>query len=185
MPRNAITGKITRKTVRKPTVRTSVAKARIAKSPQDTAANAVSTALANVSRVVIVNFAGNPQTYSYHTRDESIQVGDYCLVISPIQDHKRGSWRIQNLNGFLTIVKVVDVKETTHSINMASKWIVGKLDITSALAEAERQEQLAVLKAKIDKARKAAEERVKLEQLRELSPELDSLITAYDALSVR
>lgn len=161
------------------------AKARKKATPQETAANAVSTALANVSRVVIVQFSGNPQTYAYHTRDESLKEGDLALVISPYGASHGGSWKMPELGGYLTIVKVVSIQETAHSINAASKWIVGKLDLTTAFEEARRREEIAVLEAKIKQARKAAEERVKLEQLRELSPELDTLITQLDQLQGR
>jgi hypothetical protein len=150
---------------------------------QETAANAVSTALADVSRVVLVVFNNNCQTYAYHTRDSSLKVGDYALVVSP-HDGPRG-FRVDELNGSLQIVKIVDIKETVHSINAASKWIVGKIDLTAAFEEQRRREEIAVLQAKIQKARKAAEERVKLEQLRELSPELDTLITQLDQLQGR
>lgn len=163
-----------------------VKKTRKKATPQETAANAVSTALAQVARVVIVNFPSSNQGYAYHTRDESIGVGDYALVISPYADRSpAGSWRFDSLGGHLTIVKVVDVKETTHSIQAASKWILSKIDMSQALAEAERREQIEVLQAKIKKARKEAEERVKLEQLRALSPELDALITQLDGLEAR
>jgi hypothetical protein len=159
---------------------------RTKKTAQETAANAVNTALAAVSRVVIVNFPSSNQGYAYHTRDDSIGVGDYCLVISPYADRSpAGSWRFDALNGHLTIVKVVDIKETTHSINAASKWILGKIDLSLALAEAERRQKIEVLQAKITKARKEAEARIKLEQLREYSPELDALITEMDELSGR
>jgi hypothetical protein len=162
-----------------------VAKTRARKSPQETAANAVSTALAQVARVVIVQFPSNNQGYAYHTRDASIGVDDFCLVISPYADRNCGSFRIPELNGYLAIVRVIDVKETPHSINAASKWIVGKLDISQAIAEGERLAQIEVLQAKIKKARKEAEERVKLEQLRELSPELGTLMDELDALQGR
>ena len=91
-------------------------------------------------------------------------------------------FREEALGGYPSVVRVVDVKETTHSINKASKWIVQKLDLSVAMAEAEKRQQIQVLTAKISKARKEAEERVKLEQLRELSPELSSLLDQLDAL---
>jgi hypothetical protein len=160
-----------------------VARTRRKATPQETAANAVSASLAQVSRVVLVVFNGNTQPYAYHTRDPELKVGDFALVVSP-HDGPRG-FRVPELDGSLQIVRVVDVKETAHSINAASKWIVGKIDLTAAFEEAERRGQIAVLEAKIKQARKAAEERVKLEQLRELSPELDGLITQLDQLKGR
>lgn len=176
----------TKKTTRKtPLARRVAATARKKASPQETAANAVSTALANVARVVLACFEGNPTCYSYLTRDESLAVGDFALVLSPHGNRGGGSWYLEELRGHLTIVKVVDIKETVQSINAASKWIIGKLDLSDAFAEARRREEIAVLEAKIKQARKAAEERVKLEQLRELSPELDTLITQLDQLQGR
>lgn len=152
-------------------------------TPRETATRAVSTALAECSRVVIVHFGDNTQTYAYHTRDESIEVGDFAIVISPYSGRNTTGFATPELGGYPTIVKVVDVKETVHSVNMASKWIIQKLNLASAIAEAQRKEAIEVLRAKISKARKAAEERVKLEQLRELSPELNELINQYDALT--
>lgn len=178
----ARTTKSTRRTPKTP-ARTKTITARRKASPQETAANAVSTALSQVSRVVLVVFNGNSQPYAYHTRDPDLKVDDFALVVSP-HDGPRG-FRVPELNGSLQIVRIVDVKETTHSINAASKWIVGKIDLTAAFEEARRREEIAVLQAKIQKARKAAEERVKLEQLRELSPELDTLITQLDQLQGR
>lgn len=152
-------------------------------SPQETATKAVSKSLAECSRVIIVHFGDNTQTYAYHTRDESIQVGDFAIVISPYSSRNTTGFATPELGGYPTIVKVVDVKETVHSVNMASKWIIQKLDLRAAIEEAQRKEAIEVLRAKITKARKAAEERVKLEQLRELSPELDDLLNQYDALT--
>ena len=163
-------------TRKKPNLRTVAA----GKTPQQAAAQALSTALASVARVVLVNFANNDNNYSYYTRDESIVEGDYCIVISPFCD----SYGFHNaqLGGYPSIVKIVSVKETVESVNIASKWIIQKLDLTAAIAEAEVRDRIQVLETKIKKARKAAEERIKLDQLRELSPELDGLITELDSL---
>jgi hypothetical protein len=170
------TRRTTKTIVRKPAL-----KRRTSKSPQQTAAQAVSTALAQVSRVVIVNFHDNNQGYAYHTRDESLGVGDFAVVISPHSGRGSGGF-IPELNGYPTIVKVVDVKETSHSINAASKWIVQKVDLALAIAEGERRQRIEVLEAKITKARREAEARVKLEQLREFSPELSGLLDELDQL---
>ena len=150
------------------------------KSPQQAAAKALSTALANVARVVLVNFAGNDANCSYYTRDESIVEGDYCIVIIPFSD--RYGFHNAQLNGYPSIVKVLSAKETVQSVSAASKWIVQKLDLTAAIAEANKRERISVLETKIKKARKAAEERIKLDQLRELSPELNDLINELDSL---
>lgn len=167
---------------RTPVKKTAVKRTRKVSTPQETAANAVSTALANVARVVLCCFPGSSTQYSYYTRDESIGKGDYCLVVSPYENRNGGSHAITELGGYLNIVKVADVKETVQAVNAAHSWILQRLDISAALNEAARREAAKVLRAKISKARKAAEERVQLEQLRSLSPELDSLLTQLDEL---
>lgn len=162
--------------------RTSVRKPRAPKTPQEVASTAVSTALADVARAVLVVFNGNHGgRYSYMTKDADIKVGDYAVVISPHAGNS--SFTLDTMQGHLTIVRVVDVQETVQSVNAASKWLLCRLPLEEALARMARQEQLKVLQAKIAKARKAAEERVQLEQLRNLSPELDALINEFDAIA--
>lgn len=144
---------------------------------------------APVMRTVTVNFAGSPgQPYAYQTYDETIQKDDFVIVISPYDGH-RGQSKTSPLyskeaNGFPVVVRVVSVVETVESVLRATKWIIGKVDLETAILEEQQRQQKALLDAKIARATKDALESIQLERLRSLSPELDALITERQKLGV-
>jgi hypothetical protein len=134
-------------------------------------------------RTVTVEFSnGAYNRYAYLTRDDRIAKGDYVVVISPYGNDNATRWRSEEVDGYVTLVKVVSVIETAESITKASKWIVQRIDLTEVAAQLQRQKEIALLDARIAKETAAALRAIQLEQLRGISPVLDRLISLRQQL---
>jgi hypothetical protein len=128
-------------------------------------------------RTVTVEFSnGAYNRYAYLTRDDRIAKGDFVVVISPYGNDNATRWRSEEVDGYVTLVKVVSVIETAESITKASKWIVQRVDLTEVAAQLQRQREIALLDARIAKETAAALRAIQLDKLRGLNPELDRLI---------
>lgn len=135
----------------------------------------------SLPKIVAVIFPGNSTEYSYHCDIPDVQQGDYVIVASPNVSHDRYD-RSQNffspeLKGYPTVVRVVRTQETVRDVSKASKWVIQKLDIDKYVERLAYEQQVEVLRAKIDRAKKEALERAQMATLRTISPELDLLVT--------
>lgn len=135
---------------------------------------------APVERMVTVQFDGSPKRYAYQTNDPTIAVDDLCIVIAPSSHYAE---RFNAAGGYPTIVKVTSVQETAESITRATKWIVQKIDLSTAIEAQAKREAIALLDAKIARETKRAQEMLTLERLRDLSPELSALIDQRNELT--
>lgn len=133
-----------------------------------------------MTRIITCVFAGNNNHYAYNTDDETINVDDYVVVVSPngMPNHRSAA-----VDGFPVIVKVVSIEETLEGVLKVSKPIVSKVDLTAYAARIEHEKRVEVLKAKIARARKDALENIELAKLAVLSPELGALVKEMAALT--
>lgn len=116
----------------------------------------------------INNGPGN--TYTYLSQDQSIEVGDHALVMSP--------------SGLAT-VKVVSTNATRQGIEHAYKWLVSRVDpaVLEAYKSREvRQAEIETLNLQIARQRKQAIARLNERALAEADPELARLLAQRDAL---
>jgi hypothetical protein len=143
--------------------------------------NSLGAVLAAVQlpRIVAVIFPGNSTEYSYHCDIPEVQQGDYVIVASPSGDRydRNQNFFSPELKGYPTVVRVVRTEETVKDVSKATKWVIQKLDIDKYVERLAHEQKIDVLRAKIKRAKEAALERAQLASLRELSPELDLLIT--------
>jgi hypothetical protein len=138
----------------------------------------------SLPRIVSVLFPNNNTEYSYYSDIEGLEVGDFAIVASPHgNEYAAGRFRSTELDGYPTVVRVVSTQETVKAVNKAAKWIVQKIDIAAYVERLNAERQLEVLRAKIEKAKKAALEQAQLATLRTLSPELDALVTELAKLT--
>ncbi len=76
-----------------------------------------STAI-NDGRAVTCAFPGSNNRYTYRTRDESLAIGDFALVVSPYGNDRQ--WNVEGI-GFLSIVRISDIAAEASPINSKSK----------------------------------------------------------------
>jgi hypothetical protein len=119
--------------------------------------------------IVIVKFFGSNQTYSYMTDIEGVEVGDTLVVDS------------SNI-GF-TCVTVTSVKETAHSVEKATKWVVSKVDVAGYKERLEKMERRKLLMAKLKKMQNEALEADQFAALIKLVPGAVALVDELKSLS--
>src|SRR4249919_3070867 len=132
------------------------------------------TSVITLPRIVGVTFSGSGGTeYSYYCDIPDIEVGDYAIVASPYSS-QQPNFRSPELDGYPTVVRVVSTQETVKAVAKAAKWIIQKVDIDRYVQRLSYERQVDVLRAKIEKAKKAALEQAQLASLMSLSPELNT-----------
>lgn len=144
------------------------------------------TQVVHLPKIVAVIFPGNSTEYSYHCDIPDVQVSDYVIVASPSGDRYDRSGQnffSPELKGYPTVVRVVRTQETVKDVSKATKWVIQKLDIDKYVERLAHEQQVDVLKAKIDRAKKEIMERAQLATLRSMSPELDALVTELASLT--
>ncbi len=103
-------------------------KARAARAARKTAEAPVAPATPPVAvanndgRPVVVAFRGSNCRYTYRTRDESLAVGDYACVISPVGNDQL--WHIEG-QGYLSIVRITEARDPSpiSKGNKAPKFV--------------------------------------------------------------
>lgn len=104
----------------------------------------------------------------------SLKVGDYVLTGNDTDD--------------LNIAKVVEIVEDNltnmEEINRATKFVYGKVDISTIIKQVETAERAIYLKNKIDELKRTFEERKMLEIMAQNDPEAAKLIEEYKQLTM-
>lgn len=118
--------------------------------------------------IVGVTFDTSSRIYSYFSDDLSIQIGDRAVVESPHDGY--------------TLVRVVSVGDTIEGLEKAYKYLVCKIDDSAYLARKAKDREIALLRIKLEKEKKLAEERKVLESLREVSPEAAEIVDKLEKL---
>lgn len=145
------------------------------------AATLAALQIATLPRIVAVVFPNSNTEYSYYCDIPEIKAGDYAVVASPYgPSASRGMnerFFAHEINGHPTVVRVVRTEETIKDVSKAAKWIIARVEIERYAERLAQEQKIEVIKAKIKRAKEEALERAQLASLRELSPELDLLIT--------
>ena len=136
------------------------------------------------TKIIGVHFPSSDKVYHYYT-DLDLAVGDFAVVVSPYDGgyNERGRHFDSKLDGHPVVVQVATVEETLEAIEKVVKWVVQKVDVQAYADRLEAEKRVAVLRAKIARAEKAAREQLELEKLRSLSPELSGLLDELQALT--
>lgn len=148
-------------------------------SEDNLAAAQAAAEAAGTTRIVQCEFPGTAgQLYAYYTDDPSIGVGDSVVVVSPYggMRNTRGIHFDKELKGHPVVVKVKSVEETLEAVQRVVKWVVCRVDLDGYRRRIAAEERVEVLLEKIKRAEADARKRLELERLRELSPELGSLL---------
>lgn len=108
------------------------------------------------------------KTYGYMTNDSSIKVGDFVAVMSPSTG--------------VCATEVVDVLLRRDFQYNASKWIIGKIDLTAYRNREENEKRLNKLRREIDQKKQELAAKYDLQMVAEDSPEGAKLVDEYESL---
>lgn len=137
-----------------------------------------------LTSVVQVVFPGNETIYSYHSDIPDLKVDDFVIVASP----RNRSWDetrffSQELQGYPVVVRVVNIQPTLKDVTKANKWIIQKLDVDAYVRRLALEQQVDILRHRINEEKKKALELAELAKLRDLNPTLGALIDELAALT--
>lgn len=149
-----------------------------------TTAETVPAALVVGQAVVRCTFDDGGKEYGYFAGGIELKEGDAVVVASPYGEgpnSNRGTFD-EACGGYLKVVRVSSVEPNVDAIERAAKWIIGKVDTAEYVQRRERIEELRTLDAQIKRAAREATQRLELEQLKAVSPELTALLAKRDEM---
>ena len=124
-------------------------------------------------RAVLVRFDASEKMYAYLTYDDSIKVGDTCLV---------GVYGDCDMGNELKLVKVVEISTEDWELKHAKKMVLSKVDLTQCIAGREYEAKFAALMEKAERRYAEMEKRAKWRIIAENDDEMRSILSEISAL---
>lgn len=124
-------------------------------------------------RAVLVRFEASEKKYAYATYDDSIKVGDICLV---------GVYGDTDLGNELKVVEVVEISTDEWELKQAKKMILSKVDFSKYIAGRDYESKFAELMAKAERRYAEMEKRAKWRIIAENDDEMRSILSEIRAL---
>lgn len=126
-----------------------------------------------VKKAVLVCFDASEKKYAYATYDDSIKVGDVCLV---------GVYGNDDMGNELKLVEVVEISTDVWELKQAKKMILSKVDLGAYLAGREYEAKFAELVAKAERRYAEMEKLAKWKIIAENDDEMRSILSELNAL---
>lgn len=124
-------------------------------------------------RAVLVRFESSEKKYAYATYDDSIKMGDVCLV---------GVYGDSDLGNELKVVEVVEISTDEWELKQAKKMILAKVDFSKYIAGRDYEKKFAELMAKAERRYAEMEKRTKWRIIAENDDEMRSILSEISAL---
>lgn len=130
----------------------------------------------NMKRIIAVKFTNNTaedtaqrrSTYSYYTEDDSIEVGDFCVVV---------------VSGVPCIVRVEQTEGLSAAqLAKAHKWLVGKVDMEEYKARQAKESMIQELQHQLDQELQAHNRLAIMAIASQTNPQIKSLLERLGAI---
>lgn len=126
-----------------------------------------------VKKAVLVCFDASEKKYAYATYDDTIKVGDVCLV---------GVYGNDDMGNELKLVEVAEISTEEWELKQAKKMILSKVDLGAYLAGREYEAKFAELMTKAERRYAEMEKRAKWKIIAESDDEMRSILSELSAL---
>lgn len=117
-------------------------------------------------------FEDGGKGYAYFAGGVTAEVGDYVVVASPYGD---GCFDKES-GGYLKVVRVTSTDVSADAAKNVTKWVIGKVDMTTYRERRKKLDELQAIDAQIERAKKDAMKELELAQLASIHPGLKALL---------